>query len=636
MSRTAPSLQSLSPGDLVCGEYVIEALERQTRLGLLYTARSRSPSDAAGRYEVRVPFTSSAGSAAMFVEHMQGLARVTHRAVAPVVRCGVEAVGPVLVSRALAPGSNLRALLSEGGSIPPGDVGGLIGEVAAALDAFHSLPRPVVHRALSPSEITVGAATGAVQVGACGLVHALAASRWLDDHSEDFTDPWYLSPDALLDQIHPRMDTFVLASIAYECLTGSPAFPDAGDHAAILKGSHPRASAARPALGPAVDAALARAWAPAPGAPFDTATAFAAALAAALHAPPARPVLRLATAPDRSGVHAAPVPPPAPAAAPAVVVAPSRPRTVVPLAGASLRELDLDDLWGPRDEATAPRAAAWGVTPIEAPKPLSPKAITARPPEPSTISPPAAYPAWAGRVSRPDAALVAPPDGFAPPRAPRVVSEPADASTPTAPPVTLPRRSVRAPRRPRASLAASHAASLALAKIASRAAAYLSVAIVAAAIIVTVGRVYQARHTPPAAASAPPRAPLRPAPAPSMALAPMAVLPAPAVAAPAPAVEAPAPATEAAAEVPATLAAQRERVIAAASACVDAGQREHHVRLRVNYDPAGRPTGAAVRGAFAVAPYAECIERAAVTVPLPARARGTASIDFLFLAPVSR
>lgn len=145
MSRSAPSLQSLSPGDLVCGEYVIRALERQTRLGLRYSARSRSPSDAAGRYEVRVPYTSSAGSAALFVEHMQGLARVTHRAVAPVVRCAVEAVGPVLVRRALAPGTTLRALLSEGGSIPPGDVGGLIGEVAAALDAFHSLPRCPLH-----------------------------------------------------------------------------------------------------------------------------------------------------------------------------------------------------------------------------------------------------------------------------------------------------------------------------------------------------------------------------------------------------------------------------------------------------------------------------------------------------------
>ena len=60
------------------------------------------------------------------------------------------------------------------------------------------------------------------------------------------------------------------------------------------------------------------------------------------------------------------------------------------------------------------------------------------------------------------------------------------------------------------------------------------------------------------------------------------------------------------------------------------------MRLRVSYDPAGRPTGAALRGAFAVAPIAECIERAAVTLPLPPAARGTASIDYLFLAPAPR
>ena len=89
-------------------------------------------------------------------------------------------------------------------------------------------------------------------------------------------------------------------------------------------------------------------------------------------------------------------------------------------------------------------------------------------------------------------------------------------------------------------------------------------------------------------------------------------------------------------EVPATLAALRAQVIAAASACVDPGHPEHHVRLRVSYDPAGRPTGAALRGAFAVAPIAECIERAAVTLPLPPAARGTASIDYLFLAPAPR
>jgi hypothetical protein len=612
MPVSAAPLDALAPGTIVGRDFVIEGLARETRLGRLYTARSRSIAAAGERFEVRVPYTSSAGSTPAFREQMERIGRVAHRSVAPFVRCGVESVGPIVVTRALAPAETLRALLARGDALPLADVAGLVGEVAAALDAFHALSPPMVHRALSPDEIAVGGTDGAIAVGACGIVHALAASGWLDDHSEDFTDPWYLSPDALLEQVHPRMDTFVLASIAYECLTGTPAFPKAGDHAAILKGTHPSAADARPALASAVDAALARAWVPAAGAAYASSSAFAVDLALALRgAAPrkSRPSLRLAVAPDRSGVRATPAtppPPPGPRLPPAPTV------SVAPMS-----TLDLDELWGDALTPPPPRTTAeWGVAPAS-PRPVSYTATTIGPPDPSTLSPPAAYPAWAGRVSRQNAAVEALSDGFGPPRAP-AASASSDAAGPTAPPVTLPRRSVHAPRRPRPALADNRTTMLALAKIAARSALTLSLAIVAAATIVTGGRVYLNRS--PRAAAA--RAIAAPVAAPVAA-------PAPAVAPAVQPVVAPAPAG------PSSLAEMQALLMAAVSPCVAADHPEHHLRLHVSYAPDGHATRAAVgAGFFAVPPMGPCIERVAVTLALPPASRGTRFLDYVFVLPV--
>jgi len=170
--------------------------------------------------------------------------------------------------------------------------------------------------------------------------------------------------------------------------------------------------------------------------------------------------------------------------------------------------------------------------------------------------------------------------------------------------------------------------------MASRSALYLSVAIVASAAIVTIGRVYQSRSggdapvplaapptrvmlslapPPPSPPASPPQRRLRPCPRRSWSL----------------------PSSTPARRRGPTRSRDAGAVMAATAPCVAPDHIEHHVRLRVNYDPSGRPTHAEVRGVFATPPTGECIEHAALSVPLAASERGTPFLDYVFIAPVS-
>jgi len=237
---------------------------------------------------------------------------------------------------------------------------------------------PVVHRALSPGEITLTAGNGPVLMGAGGLVHALTESGWLEEHAEDFTEPWYLSPDALLDQIHLA---WTPSSSRRSPSSASPArrpFPTRAitppsSRARTPRDRRPRRAHARRrrGVGPRVGSGGGRS--------FETASAFAEELAAALRGSPARvprASLRLAST-HGSGIRTNPAPPstrPFP---------PPTPLPIVPLGApaAPTEDLDLDDFWDGAHESPTRATSEWGVAP--APTPVPAPAVV---PEPSTVS----------------------------------------------------------------------------------------------------------------------------------------------------------------------------------------------------------------------------------------------------------
>jgi len=174
-------------------------------------------------------------------------------------------------------GETLReALANRSAPIPLGVVARVVRELAAALDHLHGRVTPVVHRALTPECVLLTAPDGKVKL--LGIGDA-------DRPEADAVRPAYLSPEALAElSVTPRADVFVLASIAYEMLTGTPAFPGTRDEVigTHRAGQRPRVSVLRTEIPSAVDDVLHTCWALAadqrPSCAMEFALAFSTAL----------------------------------------------------------------------------------------------------------------------------------------------------------------------------------------------------------------------------------------------------------------------------------------------------------------------------------------------------------------------
>ncbi len=175
-------------------------------------------------------------------------------------------------------GETLReALSNRSAPIPLGVVARVVRELAAVLDHLHGRATPVVHRALTPECVLLTAPDGVVKLLGVGDA---------DRPEADPVRPAYLSPEALAEvtSLTARADVFVLASLAYEMLTGKPAFPGTRDEilGRLREAKLPRLADARPEIPEAVDETLHACWALAadqrPSCAMEFALAFSTAL----------------------------------------------------------------------------------------------------------------------------------------------------------------------------------------------------------------------------------------------------------------------------------------------------------------------------------------------------------------------
>lgn len=113
------------------------------------------------------------------------------------------------------PGSTLRELLNAGGPLPFARAGRLIGQLGAAVAALHE--RGVLHGAIAPEHIIIHQEHGHE---IATLLHA-GAFRVTGETS---TSPAYLAPEQLAGSTSPATDTWSVAAVAAEMLTGRRVF----------------------------------------------------------------------------------------------------------------------------------------------------------------------------------------------------------------------------------------------------------------------------------------------------------------------------------------------------------------------------------------------------------------------------
>lgn len=119
-------------------------------------------------------------------------------------------------------GSNLRALLSRAGPLPPAQAAEIVSQVLAALG--HAHVQGIVHRDVKPENVLI-TREGVVKVADFGLARALAESRVTHAPGTVTGTVQYLAPEQIQGEpADPKTDLYATGIVLYELLVGRVPF----------------------------------------------------------------------------------------------------------------------------------------------------------------------------------------------------------------------------------------------------------------------------------------------------------------------------------------------------------------------------------------------------------------------------
>jgi hypothetical protein len=192
-----------------------------------------------------------------------------------------EIDGRFYVDMRLIEGRDLQAIIAQG-PLEPVTAVGIIEQIASALTAAHRIG--LVHRDVKPSNILIAEHDFAYLID-FGIARGTGESSITP--AGNVIGTWaYMAPERIsTGKNDPRSDTYALACVLHECLTGSQPFPGASIEQQI--GGHlgmtpPRPTALRSGLPVELDAIIATGMAKNPDHRFSTPLEMAAAARAAL------------------------------------------------------------------------------------------------------------------------------------------------------------------------------------------------------------------------------------------------------------------------------------------------------------------------------------------------------------------
>ncbi len=210
---------------------------------------------------------------ARFADEARRAAAVVHPNVVTVFDEGRDGADAFMVME-LVPGKTLREIVAERGPLPPHEVSRLIKQVAGALDAAHAAG--VVHCDVKPANVIVDP-VGVAKLTDFGIARA-ARDR---DEQELLGTARYIAPERVEGgPVTARTDVYGLGLVAYELLTGRPAFDGATSEELVrerLVGPPPSLRHARVGIDDRLDTIVGRALATVPDRRYASAGAFARA-----------------------------------------------------------------------------------------------------------------------------------------------------------------------------------------------------------------------------------------------------------------------------------------------------------------------------------------------------------------------
>ncbi|MEU1462997.1 serine/threonine-protein kinase [Streptomyces sp. NPDC005727] len=222
-----------------------------------------------------------------FTHESRVAAAIDHPHIVPVFEAG-ETDGVLYIAMRYVPGSDLRHLLDERGSLPFADAVRIAAQVASALDAAHE--HGLVHRDVKPGNVLIARGTDSdhpehVYLTDFGLTKKSLSLTGFTSVGQFVGTLDYVAPEQISGRpVDGRCDVYGLACVVQETLTGRPPFRREDDMALLWAHQYAEPdppSAVRPGLPRGVDAVFARALAKSPDARYGTCLDFVAALRAA-------------------------------------------------------------------------------------------------------------------------------------------------------------------------------------------------------------------------------------------------------------------------------------------------------------------------------------------------------------------
>jgi YVTN family beta-propeller protein len=266
--------------------YQIQALLGRGGMGMVYLAEQLGPHRPVALKLLLDPATGSEAFRERFLRESELAAAIDHPNVLPVYDAG-ETDGVLWIAMRYVDGTDLQALLDREGPLAPEQVLAICGPVAGALDAAHA--RGLVHRDVKPANVLLAVEDGAVThawLADFGLTRRIGGARGLTVSGQVLGTIDYVAPEQVEGgPIDGRADQYSLGCVLFECLTGVVPFRRDSELAVLWAHVHdppPRVRDHRPDLAPAVDDAIGRALAKAPGDRYRSCAALVAATQAAL------------------------------------------------------------------------------------------------------------------------------------------------------------------------------------------------------------------------------------------------------------------------------------------------------------------------------------------------------------------
>jgi serine/threonine protein kinase len=269
---------------LIAGRYRIERVLGQGATATVHFARDTERGTAVAIKLLRQELAKSSATE-RFLKEIRRTSQLQHPHILQVLDSGEHEGRPFFVLPYME-GGTLRRRLGKSNQLPFEETIGILRTVASALDYAHQ--KGLVHRDIKPENILF--TNGQACVGDFGIARVLETVYGTDGttSSDTIRGTWaYMSPEQAAGsrEIDGRSDIYSLACVAYEMITGMQAFIGPTPEAVVAQrfAYTPRdVRAYRPSAPPAVDTALARAFAMAPADRYRSVTEFIDALDAAV------------------------------------------------------------------------------------------------------------------------------------------------------------------------------------------------------------------------------------------------------------------------------------------------------------------------------------------------------------------